>query len=680
MIIATFVVVAANDAEQGSCLHEEQGSCLDESNVMSQSNSALQKRMGTSVPRKPQQIALVHQQGYRQYQGVLGSLAEGESEPEAACKALLDVLAAETDADEGVDISRSLWEIVCKSSTLLPRLHKLSNGCLYVPTNRHMRSMEDVIDNPFPLSFLPMFERSFFPLQENHCPTDRPGETSSSQLDTIVKACPSGQGFIGLDEQCLEAEMIGTANPGNVKVYKVDGLIGLGESWEKDMQRSGDNDEVSSNRGRAALLHRQSAMVESNASSAQVNLTIPVKFIVCDNSKSEATERHLKQALVHLNNAFAGTERCELTLQEPIPEYPRVGIDFVWAGMSFTSHRQCNYDCMDSDNSDLTAVAPREDGKVKVVICDGSRFGSASFPGDADSQRILISNKFCIPGSTHGDDFDRAHGALVHEMGHYLGLRHTFQGGCGSTDDVDDTTPQSYAKSGCEGTQSTCGSHDNPHNFMNYGWDRCTCTFTRGQSARFWKEISMHMPDMVQLMNPLAVTFSFQSACPGDSPFTWTFRRMGTTASGRPFFKKIDSNIWVHWDPQCAGGPGYYPYWVMTNGAPSFTAIKNLDGNSCTRYAWVESENLMPPSGGWRGFCQGAWKDISVSIGSVSLLEEAESVDGLSLKPSSDESLSAPPPHAPSSVPADDPADHPKSNATKGQHRSQKSAGGFTQF
>lgn len=59
-----------------------------------------------------------------------------------------------------------------------------------------------------------------------------------------------------------------------------------------------------------------------------------------------------------------------------------------------------------------------------------------------------------LPGGTSQE---RQGGTLIHEAGHWLGLRHTFQGGCtGVGDGVDDTPPQAEAHFGCPIGADTC--------------------------------------------------------------------------------------------------------------------------------------------------------------------------------------------------------------------------------
>ncbi|WP_158009782.1 zinc metalloprotease [Carbonactinospora thermoautotrophica] len=75
----------------------------------------------------------------------------------------------------------------------------------------------------------------------------------------------------------------------------------------------------------------------------------------------------------------------------------------------------------------------------------------------------------------------------THEIGHWLGLLHTFQSGCDEPGDyVPDTPPQAKPATGCPPWQDTCHEpgRDSVDNYMDYGSDTCMVRFTKGQVQR----------------------------------------------------------------------------------------------------------------------------------------------------------------------------------------------------
>jgi hypothetical protein len=80
---------------------------------------------------------------------------------------------------------------------------------------------------------------------------------------------------------------------------------------------------------------------------------------------------------------------------------------------------------------------------------------------------------------------------LTHEMGHYLGLLHTFNNGCqpagncyNNGDTICDTNAEQSPVFGCPGASTTCSTPDPFHNYMDYSDDLCMTEFTPEQVNR----------------------------------------------------------------------------------------------------------------------------------------------------------------------------------------------------
>jgi len=84
----------------------------------------------------------------------------------------------------------------------------------------------------------------------------------------------------------------------------------------------------------------------------------------------------------------------------------------------------------------------------------------------------------------------------THEVGHWMGLHHTFQGGCNGTDFAYDMPAERSPGLGCPVGRNSCPNKPGLapiNNFMDYSDDSCMNTFTDAQRVRMASMLTTYL-------------------------------------------------------------------------------------------------------------------------------------------------------------------------------------------
>ena len=212
-------------------------------------------------------------------------------------------------------------------------------------------------------------------------------------------------------------------------------------------------------------------------------ITVPVVFHVLRKDRSVAggniPTSWIDAQMDVLNDSFAGRTGGAPT-----------GFRFVLEDVTRTT--RSGWFHVNGGGADLAMKAALRVGGAETLNIYSAKLGAnllgyAYYASDYDEVGVLdgvVIHYQSLPGGNL--DIYSEGDTATHEVGHWLELIHTFEGGCDGGDDVADTPAEASPAFNCPTGRDTCPAKglDPITNFMDYSQDSCMFEFTPGQAAR----------------------------------------------------------------------------------------------------------------------------------------------------------------------------------------------------
>lgn len=228
------------------------------------------------------------------------------------------------------------------------------------------------------------------------------------------------------------------------------------------------------------------------------NMLIDVKFFVIhDKEKGKITRYRLNNQIDVLNEAYGGNQH-NLGINTKIK--------FRLKNVQYIEDKTLYNSCSKSEEKIIKSYPGDSKKYISVYTCDDDYLGYAYYPWhekEGNIEQVVFMNEIAITGSNF--KLYNMGMTLVHELGHYFGLPHTFNDKrkCSSIGDdgYSDTPIEKTPNYGCNLERDTCPDHpgkDPIWNYMDYSPDSCMNRFSKKQVNDIIYNIDYYRPKLKQ--------------------------------------------------------------------------------------------------------------------------------------------------------------------------------------
>jgi hypothetical protein len=223
----------------------------------------------------------------------------------------------------------------------------------------------------------------------------------------------------------------------------------------------------------------RAADLERDPGSVPVNVYVHV--ITASSGEGNLDDTSIGAQIDVLNAAYSGATGG---INSPF-RFVLIGIDRTVNDAWFTAGQNT---AGEQEMKAALRLGTAKDLNLYTNVPDGDLLGWATFPWSYEAAPLndgVVILYASLPGGSAAP-YNLGYTA-VHEVGHWLGLFHTFQGRCFFGDQVSDTPAERSPAFGCPTGRDSCllrAGEDPIHNFMDYTDDACMNNLTAGQSTR----------------------------------------------------------------------------------------------------------------------------------------------------------------------------------------------------